>query len=362
MFYLAPTIKKLQRCLVILFPLLFISAGHIKAQKGKSLHPTAIAHAENGSDSARDGLSGPVRRVRTEVADLLFKDGKPVESPRVLVETSIYNRQGKKVDHSIYAVSSAAPIGKEVYKYDTKGNLVEMTVRDDNGSIVSQEIYAYEFDALGNWTKMTTSVAVIENNNTTYEPTEITFRAITYYRTDAVAKALFSGAVNKKLQSPTDGEMASGQSVAAPANKEDGRPPTTPDETGSDAVTEKIVGGGASSKSERSVAEQPVAEQPEPKPPVNAVSGGVLNGRAINLPKPIYTNHARSSGQEGIVSVEIIIDVTGKVISAKAVSGPELLRDAAEDAARQAQFSPTLLSGQPMRISGVINYRFSLKK
>ena len=109
-------------------------------------------------------------------------------------------------------------------------------------------------------------------------------------------------------------------------------------------------------------AEEPAAEPPAPKPPVKAVSGGVLNGSAINLPRPVYTDSARRSGQEGIVSVEVLIDITGKVISARAVSGPNLLRGAAEDAARRARFYPTLLSGQPMRITGVIKYNFSLKQ
>jgi len=40
------------------------------------------------------------------------------------------------------------------------------------------------------------------------------------------------------------------------------------------------------------------------------------------------------------------------------VSGHPLLRGAAEQAARGARFSPTLLSGQPVKVSGVITYNF----
>jgi protein TonB len=61
-----------------------------------------------------------------------------------------------------------------------------------------------------------------------------------------------------------------------------------------------------------------------------------------------------------VVAVEVVIDVNGRVISAKAVSGPALLREAAERAAMQARFTPALLSGQPVKMSGTINYDFKL--
>lgn len=390
MLYLVPALRQSQRRLVLCL-LIFVSGGQVRAQDDGGARAAAVGHVETGSSSSQDGLAGPVRRVRTEIADLLSKDGKLVESPRVLLETIVYNRQGRKVDHSVFAVASAALVGKETYKYDAKGNIVEMTVRGDDGAIVSQEIYAYEFDPLGNWTKMTTSVAVIENNNVTYEPTEVTYRAITYYRTDAVAKVILAPAgpadgpsplpaasPAPKTEAPETGDRAEVVGVAAgekdqpasarqtasaqpatqPADEEAGRSLTTPAaETVGDAAAEKTAEGAGSNK-----AEEPAAEPPAPKPPVKAISGGVLNGRAINLPRPVYTDSARRAGQEGIVSVEVLIDVTGKVISAKAVSGPNQLRGAAEVAARRARFYPTLLSGQPMRISGVIKYNFSLKQ
>ena len=56
----------------------------------------------------------------------------------------------------------------------------------------------------------------------------------------------------------------------------------------------------------------------------------------------------------------VILDETGKVVSANATSGPQILRDAAVQAALKARFSPTKLSGQPVKVSGVINYKFAL--
>ena len=62
----------------------------------------------------------------------------------------------------------------------------------------------------------------------------------------------------------------------------------------------------------------------------------------------------------GLVSVEVILDESGKVISAVATSGPTMLRDVAVQAALKARFSPTKLSGQPVKVAGLINYKFSL--
>ena len=92
--------------------------------------------------------------------------------------------------------------------------------------------------------------------------------------------------------------------------------------------------------------------------PAAKVSGGVLNGRALNKIKPTYPAAARADGASGTVEVRIVFDETGKVIWAKAVSGHPTLRQAAEDAAWQTKFSPTILSGQPVRTSGILLYNF----
>lgn len=88
------------------------------------------------------------------------------------------------------------------------------------------------------------------------------------------------------------------------------------------------------------------------------ISGGVLNGKATSLPKPAYPPAAKAVNAEGAVSVQVLIDENGQVISANAVSGHPLLRPAAVEAARAATFSPTTLSGNPVKVSGVITYNF----
>lgn len=92
--------------------------------------------------------------------------------------------------------------------------------------------------------------------------------------------------------------------------------------------------------------------------PVRTVSGGVLNGKAQSLVKPVYPAAARAVKAEGAVSVQVVIDEQGSVASATAVSGHPLLRQAAEQAALQTKFAPTSLSGQPVKVSGIITYNF----
>jgi len=104
--------------------------------------------------------------------------------------------------------------------------------------------------------------------------------------------------------------------------------------------------------------EEAPAPRATPKPVPKMVSGGVLNGKATSLPKPTYPAAARAVHASGAVSVQVVISESGGVISASAVSGHPLLRAAAEQAARGAHFSPTLLSGQPVKVSGVITYNF----
>ncbi len=104
---------------------------------------------------------------------------------------------------------------------------------------------------------------------------------------------------------------------------------------------------------------EPPPPPPAEKPPVpKSVSKGVINGSAISLPKPPYPPAARAVRASGAVNVQVTISESGSVISASAVSGHPLLRPAAAQAARSAKFAPTLLSGQPVKVTGVIVYNF----
>ena len=130
--------------------------------------------------------------------------------------------------------------------------------------------------------------------------------------------------------------------------------------------TKGVTGPGTGSGDDDG-APPPVVKTPTPKPveektppPVpKIVSGGVVNGKAVNLVKPPYPPAARAVHASGQVQVQVTIDENGSVISASAVSGHPLLKQAAEQAARSSKFSPTLLSGQKVKVSGLIVYNFT---
>lgn len=105
------------------------------------------------------------------------------------------------------------------------------------------------------------------------------------------------------------------------------------------------------------IAEEPPPPAPKPTPRA-PISGGVLNGKAIRLVQPPYPAIAKSAHVSGQVTVQVLIDENGNVISASAASGHPLLRAAAVNAARASKFSPTKLSGQPVKVNGVIIYNF----
>jgi len=98
-----------------------------------------------------------------------------------------------------------------------------------------------------------------------------------------------------------------------------------------------------------------------PLPNSMLVQGGVLNGKAISKPQPAYPPIAKAARASGTVTVQIVVNEDGNVLSADAVSGHPLLQRASIEAARQARFSPTKLSGQPVKVSGVVTYNFILQ-
>ncbi len=337
--------------------------------KTSSLQPQP-SNVASDTDRVRDGLSGPVRRVRTEVVKLAPLDGKLLEGKRTLVEVAAYDINGNKTQNQYFPQTGATLTGKEVYKYDDKGNISEMTLLSDDGVLLSKEVYRYEYDFAGNWNKMVTSVAAVEGGNLIFEPTEVTYRLIMYYLDENSFKAVQPGGVSAvRPDSPSSKPVGSDKSGVPPdkhLKSDKNLASSLP--TATSAATD-ISKASAADLSETSNSEPRAplvvldTEPPPssvPNPILKPVSGGVLNGRAINLPTPDYPEAAKRMRITGVVSVEVVIDEMGKVISAVAANGPPTLRDAATKAALRARFSPTKLSGQPVKVSGVINYKFSL--
>ena len=355
------------------------------AQTGATARAVNAPQPATESDRNRDGLIGPVRRVRTEVTKLITQDGKSVEGKHVILEIVSYDLKGNKIENQYFPIAGATLTGKEVYKYDEKGNISEMTLLNSDGTLLSRETYKYEYDFAGNWNKMTTSVAMIDGRGVTFEPTEITYRSIMYYLDEAMVKMASPGPTPTSTpanssSSPANSNASAPVSNPGAAQAPEQKPPqkkADPRKNNSTATvlptantsSARLTGGG--SVEAKTVAVNPnssvpmvnLGDEPPPSPapkPMKPVSGGVLNGTALSLPPPAYPESAKRMKIQGVVTVEVVLDETGKVISANATDGPQMLRDAAVLAAKRARFSPTKLSGMPVKVSGVINYKFAL--
>ena len=92
--------------------------------------------------------------------------------------------------------------------------------------------------------------------------------------------------------------------------------------------------------------------------PFAASDWGIMNGKASSLPKPLYPDAAKASRASGNVVVRVLVDESGKVIAATAISGHPLLRAVSVEAARGAKFAPTMLSGKPVKVTGMVIYNF----
>lgn len=148
-------------------------------------------------------------------------------------------------------------------------------------------------------------------------------------------------------KSPEDDERPSGTSNSQPSPTPSPKPSPSPRKT-----------------PEPVIADEPAPPTPPPTPtpaarPKGPISGGVLNGKALSLPRPAYPAIARAARAAGVVTVQVLIDESGKVTSARAVNGHPLLQQAAVQAAYGARFAPTLLSGQSVKVTGVLTYNFS---
>jgi hypothetical protein len=291
------------------------------------------------STRERDGLRGPVRRVRAEVARLAARGaGRIAEGPRRLLEVTTYDAGGRRVENETYAVGGTAG-GQETNVYDARGDLAETLVRDAGGRVISRTIYAYEFDRHGNWTKMVAALSVEGPAGPALEPVEVTYRSITYYspdvppRANAAAKAF----APDEAQPPASNAKANAR---APSAVVSAATPPAPSDESTDATT-----GAAPATADEEAASLPDA--------------GILNDKASALPPAAYpVGGGRRARDLIVIPVEVVIDEAGRVASARAPRGPQKLREAAEEAARRATFNPFTDDGAPRRVRGTLRYEF----
>src|SRR6266404_2920835 len=360
----------------------FLAFGISQPIRAQDSVARARALTAERSDREQDGLNGPVRRLRVETAKLLVKGGKAVESSPALRELTTYDPKGKKLDSVAYPVEGSTVPGKEEYQYDDKGNIVEMTLRAGDGSILSKEKYEYEFDEFGNWKKMTSAVAVYENGRLGYEPTEVTYRTITYYYAQSVAKLTGASVIgptpsaanttnDKNLSKPATLQPPpkSNEVKNTPAPKDEIRVSTPVETSPSKTATKdetRVSTPVETSPSKTEKVETPAVALGDATPkedrklPAIHVGEETLRKAALELPEPEYPKAATMARVQGRVEIQLGIDEKGMVVNTHPVSGSPLLFEAAENAARKARFSPRVLSSEPATAFGVITYEFAL--
>jgi TonB family protein len=125
---------------------------------------------------------------------------------------------------------------------------------------------------------------------------------------------------------------------------------------GSEVDVEEDADGSASEDTAEAT------EAPGDEGQAGLVAGVPLDGKAISKPQPQYPALAKAARASGIVTVQVVVDETGSVVSATALSGHPLLRAAAEAAAKQAKFSPVLQNGKPVTVAGKLTYDFVLEQ
>jgi TonB family protein len=85
-----------------------------------------------------------------------------------------------------------------------------------------------------------------------------------------------------------------------------------------------------------------------------------LASRIISRLDPVYPSEAQSRSIAGTIYVSVIVDETGRVLSAGSNTPLPFLTEAAVEAAYQTSFSPTICNGQPVLARGIISYQFVL--
>jgi TonB family protein len=90
----------------------------------------------------------------------------------------------------------------------------------------------------------------------------------------------------------------------------------------------------------------------------NLAAAGIMIGKAVNAVEPTYSPQARQAGISGAVVMKIEVDEEGKVVHVKTLCGHSLLTKGAEQAVLRSRFKPTISSGQPKKVTGIIIYNF----
>lgn len=247
--------KTMPAAILLLVPFLTLVSS-VCAQNSVNPGQTRAAVTILDSNKEQDGLVGSVRRVTIQTAKLEVKQGRLVEGPLQVLEITTYGITGNRIDNISYPVADSL-VGKEEYKYDDKGHIIEMTLRDERGSILNREAYDYEFDRFGNWTKMVTSLLVFEAGEVKREAVEVTYRTLTYYFDDSIAKIVDA---SLPIAKPVESSLLTNKSVEKEPTELTNHPESGALSTNRDNPPPEI------SKPETKNTASPIAAEPHSEP------------------------------------------------------------------------------------------------
>ena len=108
----------------------------------------------------------------------------------------------------------------------------------------------------------------------------------------------------------------------------------------------------------------PSAPPPPPPPAPTApvrVGGNIAPPKKTRDVKPSYPQIAQSARVSGVVIIEATIGPNGKVQNARVLRSIPLLDQAALDAVKQWEYTPTLLNGVPVPVIMTVTVNFTLQ-
>jgi hypothetical protein len=335
------------------------------------------------SDRERAGFTGNVRSVLMEVATVSRDGDRMVEGKRFGTWVTRYDERGNLTEMVLYDGSRV--LSRTVYAYDADGSYTikrynaERTSSDNaagNPPTPSPRVShcAVKYDSDGNLVEET----CVDADNKGQERTE--------YRFDKANHRL------ETIKSAADGKGRShcvetmdehGQTVAEECENNEPKAIATRTKAtysyefdaqgnwikrygsawqgnkekmtfiGKDVVYRTISYDAAKDVHPDNGAK--IVDVLPPGPMIIRKSGGVLQQSAIRRAEPRFPMGAPA----GTVVVEITVDEKGKVIAARAISGPHELRGVSEEAARGWEFKPTTLSGVPVKVIGTITFNYN---
>ncbi len=107
----------------------------------------------------------------------------------------------------------------------------------------------------------------------------------------------------------------------------------------------------------------PIQHGPLTNWPADAVrvGGGLKPPTKVRDVKPAYPEMAQTARVQGVVICEVLIGPDGKVADARVLRSIPLLDQAAIDAVRQWEFTPTQVNGNPVSIIMTVTVNFTLE-